>query len=309
MENAFRHNALFARWIKGDLSDADRQVVERHPYFPVFRRLLGLREPKSLSEAEIQDLLGRIPASEAPEKNARLHILWWLVGGAAVLSLALLAWTVFQPAPTGPTVSATAIGEQKTVELPDGSTVRLNAVSSVEIVPGNWTTERRVRLLGEAFFQVKKGLAPFVVETVSGSVKVLGTSFTVKYRGSAFVVACYTGLVQASTDKGIKQALRAGQRSSARDGLWAPLEPIVDPWPSWMQGESRFADAPVYEVFAELERQYNISIRASGIEGRRFSGVFIHHDLPFALRMVCEPLGLQYEMEGRKVLIRKKVAE
>lgn len=75
-----------------------------------------------------------------------------------------------------------------------------------------------------------------------------------------------------------------------------------------MQGESRFADVPVYEVFAELERQYNITIQASDFAGRRFSGVFIHNDLPYALRMVCEPLGLGYSIEndGRNVVISQK---
>jgi ferric-dicitrate binding protein FerR (iron transport regulator) len=306
MENAFQHNALFARWIKGELSDTDRQAIERHPYFPVFRRLLGTAEPKNLSDSEIQALLNRIPETSFPKKRTRPNILWWWIGAAAVLALVLLSWTLIQTTPAASAISATSIGEQKTVTLPDGSTVRLNAVSSIEVLPGNWASERRVQLIGEAFFQVKKGLAPFVVETVPGTVKVLGTSFTIKYRGGAYQVACYTGLVQVTTNKGIKQALRAGQKATARNGFWTPLTAITDSWPAWMQGESRFADAPVYEVLAELERQYNISISGSGTEGRRFSGVFIHNDLPHALRMVCEPLGLQYELEGHQVLLRKK---
>ena len=308
MEKAFPDNALFARWLRGDISDAERQNLERHPEFPMFRRLMESAQQQQLSETDSQALWSRFTAgNQASRPGTRQQTwLWWLMGSTALITLILMAWALFLPGSLAPSISATTTGEQKTVELPDGSTVRLNAVSSVEVYPRNWGSERRVRLIGEAFFQVKKGLAPFVVETDAGSVSVLGTSFTVRYRGSGFEVACYSGFVQASTPNGNKQALRASQKAVARNERWLHLGALADPWPSWMQGESRFGDAPVYEVFAELERQYNISISASGVDGRRFSGLFVHNDLPQALRMVCEPLGLQYEIVDKQVLIRRK---
>ncbi|MCK6691071.1 MAG: FecR domain-containing protein, partial [Thermoanaerobaculia bacterium] len=163
--------------------------------------------------------------------------------------------------------------------------------------------ERRVKLIGEAFFTVQKGVAPFIVETAGGSVSVLGTSFTVRYRGGAFDVACYEGVVQAAVPGGAKQTLRATQKAAARNGVWQPLGSITDSWPGWMQGESRFNETPLYEVFAELQRQYNIKIEATGTEGRRFSGAFVYGDLPTALRMICGPLGLSYQVEGKVVRI------
>lgn len=249
------------------------------------------------------DISGRYPTAGKYHQR-------WVWGVTALISVAvsvLFLWALLLPAFCPAIVSATAIGEQQTIELPDGSSVRLNAVSSLEIISENWVKERRVRLIGEAFFQINKRPAPFVVETLAGTVSVLGTSFNVRYRGNALEVACYTGFVQAATLNGDKQALRAGQKSIARKGRWEqPVSAVADPWPSWMQGESYFGDAPMYEVFAELARQYDIDISASGTDGRRFSGLFVHGDLDRALRMVCEPLGSQYEQEGRLVLIRRK---
>ncbi|MBK9336806.1 MAG: FecR domain-containing protein [Lewinellaceae bacterium] len=233
--------------------------------------------------------------------------LWALAALGSVAASALLIRAILFPVPCPPAISATAIGEQKTVELPDGSTVRLNAVSAIEFVSEKWPRERRVRLIGEAFFQIKKNPAPFIVETFAGTVFVLGTSFDVRYRGAALEVACYSGFVQAASSNGEKQALRTGQKSVARKGRWQqPVSAVTDPWPVWMQGESHFEDAPMYEVFAELARQYDIVVSASGTGGHRFSGRFVHGDLERALRMVCEPLGSQFELEGRTVLIRRK---
>lgn len=295
MNNTLSDNALLARWLKGDVSDAERVEIEQHPDFPALRRLLVAQ--------------GKFPTQKQGPRSRKdsLRLQW---GGLAVvfaLSVALLSWAMFLSVPCPPTISATAKGEQQTVEFPDGSSVRLNAVSAAEIVPDNWANERRVLLLGEGFFQVKKNPVPFVVETLAGTVSVLGTNFNVRYRGNAFEVACYTGFVQVTTNQGDQQALRGGQKSVARNGRWQhPISTITDPWPAWMQGESRFGDAPMHEVFAELSRQYDIAISAADLQGHQFSGRFVHGDLHRALKMVCEPLGTQYELEGKTVLIRQK---
>lgn len=308
MENAYQNDTLFSRWLSGALSESERQHLEKHPDFSIFRGMLEAKGHQQLSDSEIRKLWKNFTAARHPDKrkDTHQHWLWRGIAATGLLTLGLIGWSLFQPAPTPSSLSATATGEYKTVHLPDGSTVRLNAVSSAEVVMANWAKERRVRLIGEGFFQVNKSPVPFVVETSAGTVSVLGTSFNVRYRGRAFEVACYTGLVQATTSEGHKQALRAGQKAWALNGRWQPLSEVVDSWPAWIQGESRFGDVPVYEVFAELERQYNITISASGTEGRQFSGTFIHGDLNLALRMVCEPLGLQYETEGRQILIRRK---
>lgn len=306
----FSDDTLLARWLSGELSEAERLELEQHPDFPVFRRIVETAERLQLPDAGAQAMWDRLSPGLTAKKRARgggaprQYWIKWAVAVAAAFTLAVFAWTLWwNPAPAAPHIVATATGEQKTATLPDGSTVRLNAVSSVEIYDKKWSDERRVKLIGEAFFTVQKGVAPFIVETAGGSVSVLGTSFTVRYRGGAFDVACYEGVVQAAVPGGAKQTLRATQKAAARNGVWQPLGSITDSWPGWMQGESRFNETPLYEVFAELQRQYNIKIEATGTEGRRFSGAFVYGDLPTALRMICGPLGLSYQVEGKVVRI------
>lgn len=71
-------------------------------------------------------------------------------------------------------------GGEYQVKLSDGTKVTLNAESKL-IFPVEFTGNlRRVQLTGEAYFEVTPDAkAPFIVETMAGKIKVLGTSFNV----------------------------------------------------------------------------------------------------------------------------------
>jgi transmembrane sensor len=94
---------------------------------------------------------------------------------------------------------ATRIGETRVVPLPDGSIVTLNTNSEVAVrfTPG----ARVVQLVrGEALFDVAKNKArPFVVAAGDTSVRVVGTSFTVRHLDAAPVqVLVREGIVEVS---------------------------------------------------------------------------------------------------------------
>ncbi|WP_374039735.1 FecR domain-containing protein, partial [Pseudomonas sp. UMAB-40] len=79
----------------------------------------------------------------------------------------------------------TAVGEQKNLQLPDGTQLLLNTESAVDIAFN--LQERRVVLLnGEVLISTAKdpGARPFVVETPQGIARALGTRFCVRINGS-----------------------------------------------------------------------------------------------------------------------------
>ena len=92
--------------------------------------------------------------------------------------------------------------------LPDGSTVWVNAGSSISY-EGDFTGKlREVKLEGEAYFDVVKNPSkPFVVHTGGISIKVLGTSFNVKSYASDKTVetTLIRGLVQVTRESDPKQ--------------------------------------------------------------------------------------------------------
>ena len=94
------------------------------------------------------------------------------------------------------------------IVLPDESYIDLREASKISYDKANWKNKREISLEGTATFEVVKGV-PFVVETKNGSVKVLGTNFTVSSEGDAFSVIVNRGKVQVESN-GINQILTAG---------------------------------------------------------------------------------------------------
>lgn len=164
-----------------------------------------------------------------------------------------------------PVVYATAVGEERTLTLPDSSTVVLDARSRIQVRFTN--SARRVRLVrGQALFRVVHNASrPFVVTTDDATIRDVGTQFNVRYDGRATLVTVLEGLVSASNEGS------AANPSDARDILVTAgeqlklerhlmLRPVsVNPIvaTAWVQGKLVFSDAPLPEVIAAFNR-YNL---------------------------------------------------
>ena len=192
--------------------------------------------------------------------------------------LALVLWTGEAGLRDSPdqqgTVFTTERGQRATVRLVDGSIVQLNAASTLTVSPSFGSSERVVRLEGEAYFKVAHdSTRPFVVRTGRASVHVLGTEFNVTdYREEAQVqVAVADGQVafrpaqaegetSAVPDAG-DVVLSARQMAELRDGgelLKKSIE--LEPHIAWMDGYLHFQNAPFEEVVRRLSRYYNVDI-------------------------------------------------
>jgi len=199
----------------------------------------------------------------------------------------------------------TGIGEQLAVTLPDGSVATLNAGSSISFDEKTWKESREVQLSGEAFFEVEEG-ERFSVKTSVGEVTVLGTSFNVQERNKRLQVACYTGKVSVKNEYAVSQILTPGKRISVeKDKIkldeFTPANSVA-----WKEGIFRFDDIELKFVLEELQRQYNVKIDlATDINNRRYSGSFTKGDLEEALKMICLPMELSYQIaeDSRMVVI------
>jgi transmembrane sensor len=121
---------------------------------------------------------------------------------SVILSLILSACS-------GPTKVSTN-DSYEVVEFPDGSVAYLNKNSSVSYDPE--FNERIVEQSGEVFFEVTKSDAPFIVKTVVGEVKVLGTEFDVKADDAQLTVEVESGSVEIQANKLLKK-ISKGQKA------------------------------------------------------------------------------------------------
>ncbi len=164
----------------------------------------------------------------------------------------------------------TSKGEKKEIILSDGTKVWLNADSKI-IYNENFERDyRKVKLYGEAFFDVVKNPnCPFIVETSQLSIKVLGTKFNVK---------------AYADDKTIETTLESGIISLQQDGkkFGSDNSIIIKPqqkatfskkeqklvledvdsnrYTSWKEGRLVFDNEDIHEAIKKLERWYGLKI-------------------------------------------------
>jgi len=265
----------------------------------------NIQVPKSTrSKTDIWNAIDKAADEEPDESNTKTISvnLWQIISVAAVIALLILAIPRFlSEKKNEPIIAQTAMAEKEDLQLPDGSKIALNASSKVSYEESD---ERIVKLEGEAFFEVEKGV-PFKVVTSNGIVTVLGTSFNVKSRGDQFEVDCKTGKVNVSIpEKAFDTDLLPGNKVITEADTVRKLtidEAIIA---KWQIGEFYFEAKPLDEVLDEIRRQFNVVIDADSTENKTFTGYFNNANLDLALTIVCEPLGLQYEiLSDNKVII------
>lgn len=123
-----------------------------------------------------------------PSPN-RKGVLWRLgrYGAAAAAAIGLLfgVWHLsdrhaYREMSARPISLETPAGQRITMQLPDGTHVQLNAGTKLEYPQVFAKGMRRVKLSGEAMFEVSHDARrPFVVETFASEIEVLGTRFNV----------------------------------------------------------------------------------------------------------------------------------
>lgn len=149
----------------------------------------------------------------------------------------------------------TAVGERRTVSLPDGSTVELAGASALSVDFA--VNVRRVVLQeGEAFFNVAHDpTRPFVVEAASGRVQALGTAFDIKLGADGVVVAVSEQSVEVSLAGAPPVIVREGQQVRYGAGqLGAVREADLAQIQAWRHDRLVFQEAALGNVIADLER-------------------------------------------------------
>jgi transmembrane sensor len=238
-------------------------VIPLSPVYPRLPPAPPTAEPRALGK------LSRRPALAA----AALAVL------ASITALSL--WIGSDPART----YSTGIGEQRTIQLPDGSTVELNARSKVEIRLSD--RRRDVALIeGQALFSVAKDKQrPFVVRAGDAQVRAVGTEFDVYKKQAETVVTVVEGRVE--TYSGADGADAAAIMLSAGEQLTVLPHTVTKPTradtaaaTAWVQKRLIFEETPLNEVAEEFNRYNRRPLAIDGVELQtlKISGVYSSTD-------------------------------
>lgn len=204
-------------------------------------------------------------------------------------------------------------GGQYQVTLSDGTKVWLNAASSIRFPVLFAGSERKVEIIGEAYFEVAKNVAkPFKVKTVSSEVEVLGTHFNVNaYEDeSAVKTTLLEGMVKVSVPqaagKQTARFLQPGQQSGVtNDGRISVLNNAdTEEAVAWKNGRFQFRSADLKSILRQISRWYDVDVVYKGNVDLHFTGQLTRDDY---VSKVFEKLALtgevHFKIDGKKIIV------
>lgn len=201
---------------------------------------------------------------------------------------------------------STAKGETYEVRLPDGSLVSLNAASSLEY-PANFTAlkERRVKLTGEGYFEVAKDKAhPFIVESATQQVEVLGTHFNVNtYTDEP---SAKTTLLEGSVSLNRNTILKPGEQATMnKAGKVKVVQADIDQAIAWKNGKFVFEREEIESVMRMLSRWYNVEVVYQGdVKDMTFTGSISRFDnISKILDKIRFTETIHFKIEGRRIYV------
>jgi len=254
--------------------------------------------------------------SAAPASPTRRPKRWIIgIGVAAMVVLCSLMLPFVGSYFGGESEYGTALGEQRTIQLADSSTVTLNADSRIQLRLTQ--THREVELLrGEALFKVAHDPGrPFTVQTKTAIVQAVGTQFNVYDRPSGTRVSVLEGRVEvtplAKPGVAAMESLGAGQEAQVTPAGTIERNAKADVMKTvaWRQRRLIFDDAPLEDMVYEFNR-YNQTPRLT-LEGiaprsRHYNGIFDAADPDSLAELLSREPDLIVERGNGEIVIRQK---
>ena len=195
------------------------------------------------------------------------------------------------------------------LELADGTNVWLNAETELEYLVPFAAGERRVKLNGEAYFEVAKSDVPFVVAFKGMEIQVLGTKFNVQaYKDSERFAAT---LVEGSI------ALEAGAETLKlqpgeqvrKEGEHLVVETVdVTNCIAWKDGVIAFENERLEDIMEKLGRWYDIQIfyQNPEVKDMRFTGnIDRYEDVRMLLGKIEKMNVVSFTVKGNCITVCK----
>lgn len=264
-----------------------------------------------------------------------------VAASAAAIILAITLWYLPAKNNTPQIASADLQGENirkivnssdsiLNIMLDDGSQIELepNAVVSYPVPFG--AVERAVHLEGNAYFSVKRNpQVPFNVYSGTLITQVLGTSFYIRADQSKKVeVSVRTGKVSVYESSKNELSQRTGRNTNHSGVVITPnqkvtyypelhhfITSLVEKPEALEIKEAKadadffkFEDAPLSNVLQRLEKSYNISfiVENEMLNHCPFTGDIHLQDLYSKLDLICQSIGIDYEVKGTSILLKGK---
>jgi len=328
---------LFTAYVQGTASATDAAAVRAWLAQPASQLLaqywMGQHweelaaQPTALAdEPNFEALLGQVHGRLGLGQSRQLPAAapaWRRWAAAAAVAGTVLggsSWWLYSQRPVAAQQIATAYGQTRTVQLPDGSSVVLNGHSTLRY-PATWAVgkPREVWLDGEAYFSVQHQAdnQRFLVHTTAGfNVEVLGTKFTVSRRRNQGRVVLLSGKVRVHFENRQQPdvVLKPGELVETREVQ--PAQPVVTayravhtaPYASWKDAQLVLDETSIAELATRLQDTYGLEVVVATPElnQRRVTGTVPVRDLTVLLQSLEEIFHLQATRQGNRLTLTEQ---
>ncbi|MCY4780762.1 FecR domain-containing protein [Sphingobacterium sp. UT-1RO-CII-1] len=194
------------------------------------------------------------------------------------------------------------------MQLPDGTWVWINSLSSLQFPIEFVGDERKVFLKGEAYFEVAHDEnKPFIVESGDTKIQVLGTSFNI----NAYSESIHTTLAEGSVsiDNGkTALVLRPGEMARSAEGEIKREKVDLDYVLAWVNNEFVFKNDNILTIATQLASWYGVQVKFNGEinYNKTYTGAISRQvNLSEAVRMLQFASDLVFEIKDNNLIIKK----
>ncbi|GAB4245257.1 MAG: FecR domain-containing protein [Ekhidna sp.] len=309
--NDIEREEVFYRYLRGELTPADKKEVDDwcstsaknqqvlDEFRVMFLDMKGLAYYKNIStdpeqsweDFKKQNNVRSIKSGSTPGM--------WLKYAASILIVVSVAFATYyiQNEPNERVLASNA--DVQEMRLPDSSTVTLNKGASLTFQEPYQNNERRVRLTGDAHFDIAENPEqPFVVEAGEVEVRVLGTMFFIQQISEEQLnVIVEEGKVLVSFNE-VHEIIEAGTSISidlTKETL-LPVEDETGVGTFWKNRKLVFNLTTIEEVVETVNRAYETQIDLQGTtDGCALTVTFNNESLENVLEIISNTLNYQVE--------------
>ncbi len=208
---------------------------------------------------------------------------------------------------SGYNMLSTPRGGEYNIVLPDGTKVWLNAASSLRYPVAFSTKERKVELIGEAYFEVTKNQMPFtVIVNHRTIVQVLGTHFNIMaYNDEPYeATTLLEGKVKVSLGSENRIITPGEQVKITGRSIVVIRDEDAEAAVAWRNGRTFFKDADVPTILRLISRWYDVDVIYQGNLSPRHINGAISRNAPLSeLLKILEMNKIHFKMEGKKMTV------
>lgn len=299
-------------WIKESKDNARRLFLMEETYQAGKRNPFIEKRQTEQAEARLFRRLEIEKTAQQKTKRIRNFMKYAAMIAVILLGGSGVGYWIYQLDPSQDMLIARADNTVQMVTLPDGTKVWLNQSTTLTYPRQFSSKERNVHLEGEAYFEVTKNRQkPFIVESQSMRVRVLGTIFNFKSSKDCRITEA--SLIEGEIEvKGQKDEgmviLLPGQKAELNKttGRLMVKQVNVRMDAAWHDGLIPFEQADIFEIAQTLERFYDVKIILSpDIKAdKTYSGVLKKKDtIDAVLKSLTNSIPINYKIVGDNIFI------